>query len=227
MQRESFGVHLNGRSAKTREQVLRDFRTDQILEAARRVIGEVGFAEASIDRIAEAAGVARSTLYVYFDGKEDLLNQCIAQLRLGLGERVRRAVDAASGTEDRLAAFLAAHFEYVGTVREFFRAVMALRGIDPFFSAPGSGSPPERDSLRAESQAVVEGILKDAVAAGEIAGDAEAAVRDYLAVLIYGALMRRANQPDPAPAEEEAQRLARAFLWGVARRGRGAPEAAC
>ena len=97
---------MHNRSSKTREQVLRDFRTDQILEAARRVIGEVGFAEASIDRIAEAAGVARSTLYVYFDGKEDLLNQCIAQLRLGLGERVRQAVEEASGTEERLAAFL-------------------------------------------------------------------------------------------------------------------------
>jgi AcrR family transcriptional regulator len=209
---------MDERSARTREQVLRDFRTDQILEAARRVIGEVGFAEASIDRIAEAAGVARSTLYVYFDGKGDLLNQCIAQLRVGLGERVRSAVEEASGTEERLAAFLAAHFEYVGAVREFFRAVMAVRGVDPFFSAPGTGAPPELDTLRAESQAVVEGILKDAVAAGEIAAHHEGTARDLLAVLVYGALMRRATLPESPPAEEEAQRLARAFLWGVARR---------
>jgi len=209
---------MNDQTAKTREQVLRDFRTDQILEAARRVIGEVGFAEASIDRIAEAAGVARSTLYVYFEGKEDLLNQSIAQLRLGLGERVRRAVEEATGTEERLAAFLAAHFEYVGAVREFLRAVMAVRGIDPFFSAPGSGSPPELESLRAESQAVSEGILKDAVAAGEIRADQRAFAQDLLAVLIYGALMRRANLPEPPPADEDAQRLAQVFLWGVARR---------
>lgn len=209
---------MDERPARTREQVLRDFRTDQILEAARRVIGEVGFAEASIDRIAEAAGVARSTLYVYFEGKEDLLNQCIAQLRVGLGERVQRAVEEATGTEERLAAFLAAHFEYVGAVREFFRAVMAVRGVDPFFSAPGSGSPPELETLRAESQAVVEGIFKDAVAAGEIAAEDLVAAQELLAVLIYGALMRRANLPAPAPAEEEAQRLARAFLRGVARR---------
>jgi len=209
---------MDDRSARTREQVLRDFRTDQILEAARRVIGEVGFAEASIDRIAEAAGVARSTLYVYFDGKGDLLNQCIAQLRIGLGERVRSAVEEASGTEERLAAFLAAHFEYVGAVSEFFRAVMAVRGVDPFFSAPGTGAPPELDTLRAESQAVVEGILKDAVAGGEIATQDEGAARDLLAVLVYGALMRRATQPESPPADEEAQRLARAFLWGVARR---------
>jgi AcrR family transcriptional regulator len=205
-------------SAKTREQVLRDFRTDQILEAARRVIGEVGFAEASIDRIAEAAGVARSTLYVYFDGKEDLLNQCIAQLRLGLGERVRRAVEEAHGTEERLAAFLAAHFEYVGKVREFFRAVMAVRGVDPFFSPPGGGTPPELETIRAESGAVVESILKDAAASGEIPAENLPVALELLAVLIYGALMRRAQQPDPGPAGPEAQRLAAAFLWGVAGR---------
>lgn len=205
-------------SAKTREQVLRDFRTDQILEAARRVIGEVGFAEASIDRIAEAAGVARSTLYVYFDGKEDLLNQCIAQLRHGLGERVRKAVEEASGTEERLAAFLASHFEYVGKVREFFRAVMAVRGVDPFFSPPGGGTPPELETIRAESSAVVESILKDAVASGEIPPERLPAAMELLAVLIYGALMRRAQQADPGPAIEDAQRLAAAFLWGVAAR---------
>jgi AcrR family transcriptional regulator len=204
--------------AKTREQVLRDFRTDQILEAARRVIGEVGFAEASIDRIAEAAGVARSTLYVYFDGKEDLLNQCIAQLRHGLGERVRQAVEEAHGTEERLAAFLAAHFEYVGKVREFFRAVMAVRGVDPFFSPPGGGTPPELETIRAESSAVVESILKDAAASGEIPTENLPVALELLAVLIYGALMRRAQQPDPGPAGPEAQRLAAAFLWGVAGR---------
>jgi AcrR family transcriptional regulator len=209
---------MRDRPAKTREQVLRDFRTDQILEAARRVIGEVGFADASIDRIAEAAGVARSTLYVYFDGKEDLLNQCIAQLRFGLGERVRRAVEEASGTEDRLAAFLASHFEYVGSVREFFRAVMAVRGVDPFFSPPGGGTPPELETIRAESSAVVETILKDAVAAGDIPPENVPAALELLAVLIYGALMRRAQQAEPGPAAVEAQRLAAAFLWGVARR---------
>jgi AcrR family transcriptional regulator len=209
---------MDKHSAKTREQVLRDFRTDQILEAARRVIGEVGFAEASIDRIAEAAGVARSTLYVYFDGKEDLLNQCIAQLRGGLGERVRQAVEEAQGTEERLAAFLAAHFEYVGKVREFFRAVMAVRGVDPFFSPPGGGTPPELETIRAESSAVVESILKDAAASGEIPTENLPVALELLAVLIYGALMRRAQQPDPGPAGPEAQRLAAAFLWGVAGR---------
>jgi hypothetical protein len=95
---------------------------------------------------------------------------------------------------------------------------MAVRGVDPFFSAPGTGAPPELDTLRAESQAVVEGILKDAVATGEIPAHDEGAARDLLAVLIYGALMRRATLPEPPPADEEAQRLARAFLWGVARR---------
>jgi len=209
---------MHNRSSKTREQVLRDFRTDQILEAARRVIGEVGFADASIDRIAEAAGVARSTLYVYFDGKEDLLNQCIAQLRLGLGERVRQAVEEASGTEERLAAFLASHFEYVGTVREFFRAVMAVRGVDPFFSPPGGGTPPELETIRAESGAVVEAILKDAVASNEIPAENLPAALELLAVLIYGALMRRAQQAEPGAALPEAQRLAAAFLWGVAGR---------
>ena len=38
--------------------MLREFRTEQILEAARQVMGQVGHAEASMDRIAEEGAVA-------------------------------------------------------------------------------------------------------------------------------------------------------------------------
>jgi hypothetical protein len=95
---------------------------------------------------------------------------------------------------------------------------MAVRGVDPFFSPPGGGTPPELETIRAESGAVVESILKDAAASGEIPAENLPVALELLAVLIYGALMRRAQQPDPGPAGSEAQQLAAAFLWGVAGR---------
>ena len=44
---------------RTKEEVVKDFRTGEIVQAARRVIGELGFADASMERIAQEAG-ARS-----------------------------------------------------------------------------------------------------------------------------------------------------------------------
>ncbi len=199
--------------------MLRDFRTDQILDAATVVFGKVGYAEASIERIAEEAGVARSTVYVYFPNKELLLNHCLARHRRGLSARVRAAVEGASGLEARLAAFFAAVLQYVGEVREFFRALMAVRGMDPFFGATSGDLPtPEIETLREETQAVIDRILAEAIAAGELSTSAEPFAREALALVLYGALMRRTHAPGPADSTQEAAQLVHMLLYGVAAR---------
>ena len=207
------------RVQKSKADVLRDFRTDQILDAATVVFGKLGYANASIERIAEEAGVARSTVYVYFPNKDLLLNHCLARHRVVLGARVRRAIDGASGFQARLAAFFTAVLVYVGEVSEFFRALMGVRGIDPFFGASSSEVPtPELETLREEVQLVVDSIFASAIAAGELAPEAEPLARDALPLVLYGALMRRTIAPGPADPSLESKRLVQMLLHGVAPR---------
>ena len=68
-------------SMKTREEVLREYRCDQILLAARKVIGERGYTETSVDMIADEAGIAKSTLYVYFKSKEEIVERALQRLQ--------------------------------------------------------------------------------------------------------------------------------------------------
>jgi len=208
-----------GRRPRSKADVLRDFRTDQILDAATIVFGKLGYANASIERIAEEAGVARSTVYVYFPNKDLLLNQCLARHRIALGARVREAIEGASGLEARLAAFLTAVLVYVGEVSEFFRALMGVRGVDPFFGAGSSEVPtPELETLREEVQALVDRMFSDAIAAGELTPASEPAAREALPLLLYGALMRRTMAPGPTDPSREAAQLAHMMLYGVAGR---------
>lgn len=206
------------RIPKTRREALQDFRTDQILAAARRVIGAHGYAEVSIDQIAEAAGVGRSTIYAYFGGKQDVLNQCLAQNRVGLGERLQRETLDSGSVEDRLAGFLGAVLEYVGEYREFFRAVVAVRGLDPFFQEEAREAP-ELDAIRAESEAALGTILKDAQLEGILVAQSADEASAVLGCLLYGALMRRAHDSQPRPAREEARMMARVFLYGISHPG--------
>jgi AcrR family transcriptional regulator len=50
-------------------------KEEAIFEATIRLINEIGFANISMSKIAKVAGVSNSTLYVYFNNKEDMFKK--------------------------------------------------------------------------------------------------------------------------------------------------------
>lgn len=59
--------------ARTRRRELPEVRREQILDAAAEVFLDRGLAEATMADVAETAGVAKGTVYLYFDSKSALL----------------------------------------------------------------------------------------------------------------------------------------------------------
>jgi AcrR family transcriptional regulator len=57
----------------TRRRELPEVRHEQILDAAAQVFLDRGLAQATMADVAEAAGVAKGTIYLYFDSKSALL----------------------------------------------------------------------------------------------------------------------------------------------------------
>jgi AcrR family transcriptional regulator len=60
----------------------------RLLEAAERVFSELGYNDASIVKITEAAGVGQGTFYLYFQSKAEIFDQLVRDLN----HRVRRAM---------------------------------------------------------------------------------------------------------------------------------------
>jgi AcrR family transcriptional regulator len=59
--------------ATTRRRELPEVRREQLLDAATAMFLDRGLAEATMADVAEAAGVAKGTVYLYFDSKSALL----------------------------------------------------------------------------------------------------------------------------------------------------------
>ena len=123
----------NGRAART----ARGERTRaRLLQAAEDIFTELGYHEASIVKIAEAAGVANGTFYLYFSGKQGIFDELVEDLN----RRVRRAMNEAAsrgrtrGEAERLGfeAFFRFTAEHPGLYRVIrqaeFVSPQALRG---------------------------------------------------------------------------------------------------
>src|SRR5882762_5648479 len=54
-----------------------------LLNAAKRVFAELGFAGATVKDLADAAGVNVSLVSYYFDGKENLYKECLETVGRG------------------------------------------------------------------------------------------------------------------------------------------------
>jgi len=67
-------------------------RPGEILDAALALFRERGYADTSMQHIAQAAGVATGTVYLYFAAKDDILAACQRRFRDGLARHVAQAV---------------------------------------------------------------------------------------------------------------------------------------
>ncbi len=102
-----------------------------ILSAAEAVIGEKGYAAASIADITRAAGIAQGTFYIYFDSKEHVFRELV----LEMGRLTRKSLSVAvEGAPDRLTAErlgLRAFLEIAATRPTLYNIVEEARFVDP------------------------------------------------------------------------------------------------
>lgn len=90
----------------------RAVREQQMLDAAVRTFGQRGYMVASMDEIAELAGVSKPLVYLYLNSKEDLFTACIRREAQALTEAVRAGVDTGSAADRQLWDGLRAFFTH-------------------------------------------------------------------------------------------------------------------
>lgn len=91
----------------------RSDRRDQLLDLAEQVFLEKGFPGASMDDVAERAGVTKPVLYDHFGSKDGLLAGVVERLGHLLLESTAAAVAPATSPEDALRRGLTAYFRFV------------------------------------------------------------------------------------------------------------------
>src|SRR5580704_9577662 len=194
------------RAPSALKDVIRDFRRDQVIEVARRLFGECGSTDVSMDEIAAEAGVARSTVYVYFANRDELLRACVQSMYDRLQDTIALIADDGATPVARLRGLILGVLERVDESPAFFRLAMATQS-----TTTAAGSEAVGGELMMIGLDMIR-VLEDLVVAGMAAGDFRADLDAERAVVlvgqqIYGALSVRAGEPAPIPAADAADEM--------------------
>lgn len=112
---------------ESKQEVVARYRTEAILAATRKVIADGG-PEFTLDRVAETAGVAKGTLYLYFPSKDELVFTVLKDGITWLMGKTREALEAELPLPQRMRQMVRDQFEFVSANRNIFLYYRALMG---------------------------------------------------------------------------------------------------
>jgi TetR/AcrR family transcriptional regulator, transcriptional repressor for nem operon len=147
-----------------------DVRREQILDAAARVLVDRGLAAATMADVAEAASVAKGTVYLYFESKAELLGGPPEPGRPG------------PGIAARIERLVAASYDFALANHELHHVL---------FHQAGFG---EADAF-ARARSVLAELVEAGQAAGELEVDDPPLATDFLLKGLHGVLAEATHRP--------------------------------
>jgi TetR/AcrR family transcriptional repressor of nem operon len=162
-----------------------DVRREQILDAAERVLVERGLAAATMADVAEAASVAKGTVYLYFESKAELLTG----LRARYFERFAAMLAEPRGAGRPEPAAAVRIERLVAASYDFALANHELHHV--LFHEAGFG---EADTF-VRARAVMADLVDAAQSSGELEIADPALATDFLLHGLHGVLVMATHRP--------------------------------
>ncbi|MGA8938939.1 MAG: TetR/AcrR family transcriptional regulator [Acidobacteriaceae bacterium] len=114
----------------TRKQLLTDMRRQEILSAAIKVFGKKGFAATCVGDVADAAKMAKGTVYLYFDSKEEIYATAVRLVIEQLHTVAEERLAGVKGVRERLTVAISVRMEFWQKQLNLYRLLMTV-GREP------------------------------------------------------------------------------------------------
>jgi AcrR family transcriptional regulator len=194
---------------KSKEEVVQEYRVQSIQDATMRVIARRGMTAATMQEIAEEAGVAKGTIYLYFKDRDDLVEKTFERAITELHKRIDVALEGNGKFEQKLRAVLAAEMEFFREHREFFRLYISLRY--PEGKRQKRACAPQYQSRLARMADVLEQAMKR----GEIRKMDPRRLALFITEGISAVIIQRVIEEAPPAESVDIDLLAGAILDGI------------
>ena len=188
-----------------------------ILSSSRKLIEEIGFSALTMDKVAQKAGIAKGTVYLYFKDKDELLEKVLSSGFERMFERIQNRVAKESGGINKLKALIGENINHIYENRYFFKTIF-LDEVNVVFLKKKSK---ESFNLRRKRYADFIGeIIKSGIDSGEFRGGLSLVKGGYMLVSLIktGAIYNFLNdrfEPTQEMIEKDAEEILNLFLHGI------------
>jgi AcrR family transcriptional regulator len=204
---------------RSKEEVVHEFRIQSIQDAALRVIARKGMSAATMQEIADEAGVAKGTLYLYFRDRDELVEKTFDGAIKQLHSKVDAALARDMPFDEKLRTVIAAKMEFFRENAEFFRLYLSLRMPE--------GSPQQqrrqKKHCHPEYQSRIDAfavMLETAMERGEIRRVDAKRLALFIIEGSTAIVLQRINEGEPPPEEHDVDLIVETILDGISLRDR-------
>ena len=196
----------------TKEEVIKEFRVREILEAARRVMARYGMQGTTVDRVAEEAKVAKGTIYLYFLSKDELVHAAVLEGLREMSAETVRSDDPSKQPLDRIRNLILAQYRIQASNQDFLKTLIIGNSLDIELESQAG-----RDFMRVYAGHLdfVSSVLQDAIDRGAIRPVDSQFAAFMLGEMITGSLRRRLLKLATTPIEADADAVVELFLRGL------------
>jgi AcrR family transcriptional regulator len=193
--------------AQRRKQLAEALMRDSICEAAATVLAEVGFANLTMDRVAQAADVSKGTLYNYFRDRDSLLLALVENTLKPLRDKTDKLFETASDTPQVLV-------EAIESILSYAEGQLGLGKV-----LCGNGLPALVEarfrSHHMQTRSQFADVFERAASNGRLREDCKepAKAARLLLIALHGLIEERILHPEACPPlDEELDFLARFMI---------------
>ena len=201
----------------SRSKLLSELRVQEVQAAALKVISRKGLAGATMQDIADEAGVAKGTLYLYFKDRDDLMERTADFAFSKLEARLDATLPSLPQFAEKLFALIRTEIAFFDEHREFFRIYIAFK------HRPEELHQSSRRRRMCQSRYLTHleklaAMLEEAMTRGEVRRCDPARLALFVSESAVALMLRRLTEDSPPDADEDASWMADFLLHGLSAR---------
>lgn len=196
---------------RTKEDVVEEFRKQTICDAAMKVVARKGIKDVTVQDIADEAGVAKGTIYIYFKSRDEILARTMDGATEQLLEKLSAACQSCRGFRDVLEQRVRTQLQHFEENRDFFRMYLAM-------AEPLGEKRLRKHATYQTYLAQLEKLLREAIAGKEIRDVSVERLAVAISSVVRDIVLHRIIEREPPPLDQDVSFAVDFIMRGIGER---------